>query len=112
MPKCEPHWVPTAPREGQVRIKWPLALSIALAASISAPVIMGVATGPLQTDDKHTWSTEERASRLLISGGFAFAGALLPYLLPPRTWRAARELERIRLSGDSRGTCATYGFAF
>jgi hypothetical protein len=108
LPKCEPHWVPTAPREGEVRAHWPLALSLALASAISAPVIMGVATGPLPTN----WTTEERASRLLITGGFAFAGALLPYVLPPRTWRAARELERIRLSGDSRGTFVSYGFAF
>lgn len=110
MPKCEPHWVPTAPREGQVRSRWQLALSLALASSISAPFIMGIATGYPLPDN---WSTEERSMRLVVSSSLGFVGALLPYVLPPRTWRAARELERIRLSGGgSNGTYVTYGFAF
>ena len=26
LPKCDPHWVGEAPREGDVRASWPLAL--------------------------------------------------------------------------------------
>ena len=42
---------------------------------------------------------------LVVTAGLAgFAGALIPYLLPPTTWSAARELEHIRAGTD--GTSA------
>ena len=37
------------------------------------------------------------------SGLAGFGGALLPYLLPPRTWRAAKELEKLRVSATQGG---------
>jgi hypothetical protein len=40
---------------------------------------------------------------VVVAGIAGFAGALLPYLAPPRTWRAARELHRIRFGADGRG---------
>jgi hypothetical protein len=40
---------------------------------------------------------------LVVAGVAGFAGALLPYLIPPRTWAAARELERLRFEVDGRG---------
>ena len=108
MPKCEPHWVVYAPREGEVRDRLPLALTLAFVGAVTAPVIMAVATGP-QPDN---WTTSERATRVFVSGGSALVGAFVPYLLPPKTYRAARELERIRAGGDAHGVFATYTLRF
>ena len=40
---------------------------------------------------------------LVAAGVSGFGGALLPYLLPPSTWAASRELEKIRVGTDGRG---------
>lgn len=101
LPKCEPHWVGETPPEGGVRATWPLALSLALLAGATAPIVNAIAIGsynlPLE------WSTEERAMHLVVAGVAGFGGALLPYLLPPRTWAAARELDRLRFGTDGHG---------
>ncbi len=99
MPKCDPHWVGEAPREGDVHANWPLALGIALVAGATAPIIGGVvvSTQPEQ------WSTIERSMHVVVTGVAAFGGALLPYLLPPTTWSAAKDLEKLRLGTDGRG---------
>lgn len=109
LPKCDPHWVGFAPREGKVRKSWPLALSIALLGGVTAPVIVGIANGFAVPLD---WTTEERSARVLISGGLGFVGALLPYVLPPKTWSAAKELERIRADVTAKGAFVTYGVRF
>ena len=93
LPKCSPSWVGEAPPEGGVREAWPLALAFALLAGATAPVVNGIAVGDLPV----TWSTEEREAHVITAAVAGFAGALVPYLVPPRTWSAARELERLRL---------------
>jgi hypothetical protein len=100
LPKCSPHWVGDPPREGDPHANWPLALSLALLAGATAPIINGIAIGSY--DLPLSWSNEERVMHVVVAGVAGFAGALVPYLLPPATWRAARELERIRLGTDGR----------
>jgi hypothetical protein len=100
LPKCSPHWVGEAPREGDVHEDWPVALSLALLAGATAPIITGIAVGTLPLE----WSTLEREMHLVVAGLTGFAGALLPYVVPPRTWRAARELEHIRLGAGPQGS--------
>jgi hypothetical protein len=97
LPQCSPSWVAAPPPEGQVRLRWPLALSLAVLAGITAPVVNGIAIG---FDLPVAWSTFEREMHLVAAGVAGFAGAFVPYLIPPRTWSAARELERIRFSAD------------
>ncbi len=92
-PKCSPSWVGEPPPEGGVREAWPLAVAFALLAGATAPVVNGIAVGDLPS----SWSTAEREAHVVVAGVAGFAGALLPYLVPPRTWAAARELERVRL---------------
>lgn len=52
--------------------------------------------------------------RLVLASGFGIAGALLPYLLPPKTWRAAKELERLRAAPteDGRGAFVSWRVRF
>lgn len=97
LPKCSPSWVGEPPPEGGVRETWPLALSFALLAGATAPVVNGIAIGSTLPAG---WSDEERAGHLIVAGVAGFLGALVPYLIPPRTWSAARELERVRLGVD------------
>lgn len=101
LPKCSPEWVDVAPREGNVHANWPLALALALLSGATAPIVYGIAinVGDLPSD----WSDENRALHAVAAGVMGFGGALLPYVLPPTTWRAAKEIERIRLGGDGRG---------
>jgi hypothetical protein len=67
---------------------------MALAAGVTAPVLLGMAQG---FDPPAEVSIEERVARLVIAGTTAFAGALVPYLLPPRPLRALREIRQLRL---------------
>jgi hypothetical protein len=41
-----------------------------------------------------------------------FGGAFLPYFVPPRTWAAARELDRIRFGAQTGGAYLGYAVAF
>jgi hypothetical protein len=93
LPKCSPRWLESPPREGEVGASWPLALSIALLAGATAPIVNGIAIGTLPIE----WSTFEREMHVAVAAVFGFGGALLPYVLPPRTLAAARELEHIRI---------------
>jgi hypothetical protein len=109
LPKCSPEWVGETPREGLVRENWPLAITLALLAGATAPIINSIAIGynlPLG------WTTFEREMHLVTAGVAGFGGALLPYLLPPRTTAAARELDRIRLGIDGRGFFLGYTASF
>jgi hypothetical protein len=109
LPKCDPHWVGEAPREGDVKDALPTALSIGLLAGATAPVIQGILIG----NGSSTLSTTERAMHLVTAGAAGFVGAFLPYLLPPRTWSAAREIERIRVgTGEHGGVTLGYALTF
>jgi hypothetical protein len=109
LPKCSPNWVGESPMEGGIRASAPLALSLALLAGATAPIVTGIAVGTLPT----TWSTLESQMHLVVAGIAGAGGALLPYLLPPKTFAAARELEHIRFEVDPRGTALlTYGATF
>ncbi len=100
LPKCSPEWMGEPPREGDVHASWPLALSLALLAGATAPFVNGIAVG---YDLPQRWSTEERAGHLVVAGVAGFVGAFVPYLVPPTTWSAVREIERIRIGADGRG---------
>ena len=101
LPKCAPHWVGEPPREGDVRASWPLAIALALLGGATAPIVEGIAIGSYNLPIE--WSTFEREMHLVAAGLAGFGGALLPYVIPPRTWAAAREIDRIRFGADGRG---------
>jgi hypothetical protein len=109
LPQCNPNWVGTPPREGDVRANWPVALSLAALAGVTAPIVNAIAIGtcgapaPCQGGLPANWTTFEREMHLVAAGVSGFGGALLPYLLTPRTWSAAREIDRIRFGADARG---------
>lgn len=99
LPKCSPTYVSTIPAEGDVRASWPLAIALAMLAGATAPVVVGIETGGAPVE----WETVERTFRVITSAGFAFGGALLPYLLPPKTWRAMQKLKDIRAGASKDG---------
>ncbi|HEY3819625.1 MAG TPA: hypothetical protein VGL81_20795 [Polyangiaceae bacterium] len=108
LPQCNPHWVGEPPREGDVRAAWPVALALAALAGSTAPIVNAIAIGncnpPLcQGGLPANWTDLERSMHLVTAGVAGFGGALLPYLLPPRTWSAAREIDRLRFGVDARG---------
>jgi hypothetical protein len=106
LPQCSPSWVGEAPPEGRMRETWTLAMAFALLAGVTAPVVNGIAIGSTLPA---SWTTEEREAHLFTAALAGFGGALLPYLLPPRTWSAARELEKLRLGvSASRGSPRAY----
>jgi hypothetical protein len=92
-PKCSPDWVEYAPPEGDARTTWPIALGLGLFAGITAPMLEYYFLGGVPVE----WSVWERRGRLFSAGGGALIGSFLPYLLPPKTWRNAKELEKLRL---------------
>jgi hypothetical protein len=110
IPKCAPDYVQSLPPEGNARTDWEIAVAFAALAGLTAPIIMATETGTIPV----TWSDAERVGRLVLSSGFGIGGALLPYLLPPKTWRAAKELERLRASAteDGRGAFVSWRIRF
>lgn len=108
MPKCSPHFASTIPPEGQVRTPWALAFAMAFFAGMTAPIIDYVSIGPVPDQ----WSNGERVSRVVLASTFAFGAAFIPYLLPPKTMRAAHELEKIRATVSAQGAFATYTVHF
>jgi hypothetical protein len=108
MPKCSPHFVNTIPPEGQVRTSWPVALAFAALAGATAPIIDYIAIGPVPD----AWTDAERVSRIIIAGTFAFGAALIPYLIPPKTVRAARELVNLRATVSAQSSFVSYTFHF
>jgi hypothetical protein len=110
IPKCSMDFVPSAPPEGDVRASWPMAAAFALLAGATAPIIVATENGV----PSPFWSDGERRTRVVLASGFGVAGALLPYLLPPKTWRAARELEHLRAGAteEGRGAFVTWAVRF
>jgi hypothetical protein len=109
LPKCDPQFAPGPAPEGSERSSAPVAIAIALAAGITAPAFAFGASGP----GKFDWPVWERSTRVLLPIGTGILGALLPYALPPRTWAAKKEIEKIR-GGPTAGGGAmfTYTVAF
>ena len=58
------------------------------------------------------WSGAERAMRLVIAGGTGVIGSLLPYVLPPSTWRAVRKLDQLQARADAHGAWLSYAVRF
>ena len=108
-PKCDPNWVAGSPNDGNVRSHGPLTWSLALLAAFTAPIVNGVVVG---FDLPVTWTTFEREMHLATAAVAGFAGSMLPYLLPPRTWSAARELDHLRFGADARGASVSYVLSF
>lgn len=104
MPKCSPHFATTVPPEGQVQTPLPLAFAMAIFAGMTAPIVDFIAIGPVP----NAWTTGERVSRVVLASTFAFGAAFIPYLLPPKTVRAARELEKIRATVSPQGAFLSY----
>jgi hypothetical protein len=110
LPKCSLDWVGSAPPEGDVHADWPMAIAFAGLAGLMAPFIEGEEIGGVPS----AWPVGERSLRLVIASGSGVAGALLPYLLPPKTWRAAKELEHLRAGSteDGRGAFVSWSVRF
>lgn len=110
LPQCSSDFVRTVPLEGTARSEWPLALSFTLLAAAMGPIIVGVDTG--EGTQTLTWSPAERVMRLVIASGTGVVGSVLPYVLPPRTWRAARKLEHLTVTTPARGAVLSYAVVF
>jgi hypothetical protein len=108
LPKCDPLWAQGPPPEGNVRAQWPIATAIAVLSGITAPILDYVWLG----QPKVGWAVEERTARVFVSGAFGVIGSLFPYVLPPRTWAAAKEIEKMRIDGYRDGWGVSYNLAF
>jgi hypothetical protein len=108
LPKCDPNWAWGPPPEGDRRQVWPVALVIATLSAITAPAIDWIFLGPIRVD----WAVSERTGRVITASLAGAAGALFPYLVPPKTWRAAKEIERMRVEGLPGGAMASYTLRF
>jgi hypothetical protein len=110
LPKCAPDYIAAPPPEGDVRTDWLVAAAFMALAGLTAPVVEAIETGTVPTE----WKDGERVGRLALASGFGMVGSLLPYLLPPKTWRAAKELEHLRASpsADGRGGFVSWSVRF
>jgi len=110
LPKCSPNWVASAPPEGNVRADWPIAIALAGLSGVMAPFLVGTEIGGIPV----YWPEAQRTMRLVFASGGGVAGALLPYLLPPKTWSAAKELEHLRggATDDGRGAFVSWSVRF
>jgi hypothetical protein len=121
LPKCSAEWVVESPREGRVRESWPLALSLAVLAGTTAPIINAIAFGNCNNPNPEgcignlpgNWTTFDREMHVVAAALAGFGGALLPYLLPPSTLVAARQLDHLRFGYDGKnGGFLQYGHDF
>ncbi len=108
LPKCAPEWAYGTPPEGNVRASWPAALSLAMLGAATAPIVVWMETGPIP----YQWDVRERSFRFILPAITGFAGALVPYLIPPKTWRAAKEIERMRVEATEKGAFVSYRVSF
>jgi hypothetical protein len=110
LPQCSKDFAHRPPAEGDTRSVWPLALSFSVLAAVMGPVIVGVETG--EGTQTLQWSPTERAMRLVIAGATGVVGSVMPYVLPPKTWRAMRKLQHLHAGGDAHGALVSYSFTF
>jgi hypothetical protein len=108
LPKCDPLFAYGAPPEGDIRSQVPLAAAISLLATITAPAMDFIFLGA----EKPEWHDWERSSRVFVAMGTGLAGSLFPYLVPPKTWAAKKEIERIRLGEVAGGPFVSYAVSF
>jgi len=110
LPQCGADLVRGHAVEGDSRSEIPLAVSFGILAATTAPVIVGIETG----DGPQTlrWSPAERVMRLVLASATATVGSVLPYVLPPRTWRAAHKLANLRVGAAARGGIVSYSVTF
>jgi len=108
LPKCDPGWAVWEPPEGNVRSEKPLMMGIALFAAATAPFIARIEQGPIRDD----WPVYERALTVILPMATSFAGTFVPYLFPPRTYRAAEELKGVRLGVDKSGMTLGWTLTF
>lgn len=93
LPKCDPMWAGGPPPEGDVRSSWPIAVTISLVSVTTAPALDYIFLGPV----KPWWEVPERSARVFVAMGAGAIGSLLPYLIPPKTWAARKEIDRMRV---------------
>jgi hypothetical protein len=108
LPKCSPTWAAGAPPEGNVRTHWPIAVTISLLATITAPAFDFVFLGAVPIH----WTVSERSARVFVAMGAGALGSLFPYVVPPRTWAARLEIDRIRIGEMAGGPFVSYGATF
>jgi hypothetical protein len=108
LPKCDPSWVDAPPPEGNVRADWPLAAAISLLATVTAPAIDFTFLGAVPVH----WPVPERSGRVFLAMTTGLLGSLFPYVVPPKTWAARLEIQKIRLGEMAGGPFVSYGFAF
>ncbi len=109
-PKCSINWVRNSPVEGDVRSNVALAIGLAMVAGATAPVILG--TVDQYSGHPPPEALGERVGRLVLASGMGIVGSFIPYVLPPRTYRAARELQKLRLSVETGGATVGVRFTF
>lgn len=108
LPKCDPLWAWGPPPEGNIRTVWPMAAAVAIISGVTSPILDYTFLGPV----KLQWAVEERSARVFVAAGAGVLGSLFPYILPPRTWSAAREIERMRVEGMPGGAQISYTTRF
>jgi hypothetical protein len=108
LPKCDPEWAYGPPPEGNIRADWPVAASIALIATATAPLMDYTFLGYVRPE----WQDWERTTRVFVAMGTGLAGSLLPYVLSPTPWAAKKEIERIRVGAVSGGPFLSYTTSF
>ncbi len=107
-PQCDPGVIHWAPPEGNIHTELPLVFAVALASLATAPLLARLEQGAIRPE----WPVWERAWSTVLPMATGFGGTFLPFLLPPRTYRAAQELQNLRIGVDPRGATLGWGFAF
>jgi hypothetical protein len=108
LPKCDPMWAWGPPPEGNIRATWPIAAAITIISTVTAPALDFVFLGAVPVH----WTDTERTTRVFVAMGSGALGALFPYVLPPRTWAARKEIERIRVGDVAGGPFISYRVTF
>jgi len=108
LPKCDPLWAEGPPAEGNVRAIWPIATGISIISAIMGPILDYTFLGPVSLQ----WAVSERSARVFTAAGFGVLGSLFPYLVPPRTWAARKQIDRMRVMGTPAGAMLNYVVTF
>ena len=83
-------------------------MTISLLATITAPAFDFVFLGAVPLH----WTVPERSARVFVAMGAGALGSIFPYILPPRTWAARLEIDRIRIGEMAGGPFFSYGRTF